>query len=82
MTNGLVGQIFGLRYMSMLSGIVFLGHQLGSFLGAWLGGRIFDQTGSYELAWLISIGLSVVATLVSWPINEKPLVRVQASAAA
>ena len=82
LTNGLVGQIFGLRYMSMLSGIVFLGHQLGSFLGAWLGGRIFDQTGSYELAWLISIGLSVVATLVSWPINEKPLVRVQASAAA
>jgi MFS family permease len=75
LTNGLVAQIFGLRYMSMLSGIIFLGHQLGSFLGAWLGGRIFDQTGSYEIAWLISIGLSVLATLVSWPISEKPLLR-------
>ena len=75
LTNGLVAQIFGLRYMSMLTGIVFLGHQLGSFLGAWLGGRIFDQTGSYDLAWLIAIGLSVVATLCSLPINEKPLLR-------
>jgi MFS family permease len=80
LTNGLVAQIFGLRYMSMLTGIVFLGHQLGSFLGAWLGGRIFDQTGSYELAWTISIVLSVLAALCSWPINEKPLAR-QAAAA-
>lgn len=80
LTNGLVAQIFGLRYMSMLTGIVFLGHQLGSFLGAWLGGLIFDQTGSYLLAWLIAIGLSVVATLCSWPIDERPLVRQAASA--
>ena len=75
LTNGLIAQIFGLRYMSMLTGVVFLGHQLGAFLGVWLGGRIFDQTGSYLLAWLIAIGLSVVAALCSWPINEKPLVR-------
>jgi predicted MFS family arabinose efflux permease len=75
LTNGLVAQIFGLRYMSMLTGIVFLGHQLGSFLGAWLGGRIFDQTGSYGLAWTISIVLSLLAALCSWPINEKPLLR-------
>jgi predicted MFS family arabinose efflux permease len=61
--------------MSMLTGVVFLGHQLGAFLGAWLGGRIFDETGSYLVAWLIAIGLSVVAALCSWPINEKPLVR-------
>lgn len=75
LTNGLVAQIFGLRYMSMLSGVVFLGHQLGSFLGAWLGGRIYDQTGSYLLAWSLAIALSVVAALLSWPIDERPLAR-------
>ena len=75
LTNGLIAQIFGLRYMSMLTGLVFLGHQLGSFLGAWLGGRIFDETGSYNLAWMISIGLSVLATACSWPIDERPLQR-------
>ncbi|WP_306603600.1 MFS transporter [Azonexus sp.] len=80
LTNGLVAQIFGLRYMSMLTGVVFLGHQLGSFLGAWLGGRIFDETGSYGLAWTIAIVLSVLAALCSWPINERPLVRQEARA--
>lgn len=80
LTNGLIAQIFGLRYMSMLTGVVFLGHQLGSFLGAWLGGRIFDETGSYSLAWSLSIGLSILAALCSWPINEKPLVRQAAPA--
>ncbi|WP_374278130.1 MFS transporter [Azonexus sp.] len=75
LTNGLVAQIFGLRYMSMLTGVVFLGHQLGSFLGAWLGGRIFDETGSYSLAWGIAIGLSVLAALCSAPIDERPLAR-------
>jgi predicted MFS family arabinose efflux permease len=80
LTNGLVAQIFGLRYMSMLTGIVFLGHQLGSFLGAWLGGRIFDETGSYGMAWTIAIVLSVLAALCSWPINERPLVRQEARA--
>jgi MFS family permease len=75
LTNGLVAQIFGLRYMSMLTGIVFLGHQLGSFLGAWLGGRIFDETGSYGLAWMTAIGLSLLATWCSWPIDERPLAR-------
>lgn len=75
LTNGLVAQIFGLRYMSMLTGVVFLGHQLGSFLGAWLGGRIFDETGSYGLAWGIAIGLSVLASLCSAPIDERPLAR-------
>jgi predicted MFS family arabinose efflux permease len=61
--------------MSMLTGVVFLGHQLGAFLGIWLGGRIFDQTGSYDMAWLVAIGLSLVAALCSWPIDEKQLVR-------
>jgi MFS family permease len=81
LTNGLVAQIFGLRYMSMLTGVVFLGHQLGSFLGAWLGGRIFDETGSYLLAWGLSIGLSVLAAICSWPIDEKPLARHAGAAA-
>ena len=80
LTNGLVAQIFGLRYMSMLTGVVFLGHQLGSFLGAWLGGRIFDETGSYFLAWSLAVGLSLLATLCSWPIDEKPLARSAAAA--
>lgn len=80
LTNGLVAQIFGLRYMSMLTGVVFLGHQLGSFLGAWLGGRIFDETGSYFLAWALAVGLSLLATLCSWPIDEKPLARSAAAA--
>jgi MFS family permease len=79
LTNGLIAQIFGLRYMSMLTGVIFLGHQLGSFLGAWLGGRIFDETGSYMLAWSISIGLSVLAAVCCLPINEKPLARLRAA---
>ncbi|HJW24077.1 MAG TPA: MFS transporter [Rhodocyclaceae bacterium] len=78
LTNGLVAQIFGLRYMSMLTGVVFLGHQLGSFLGAWLGGRIYDETGSYLVAWGVAVGLSVLATVLSWPIDERPLVRAEA----
>ncbi|MGE5492303.1 MAG: MFS transporter [Actinomycetota bacterium] len=80
LTNGLVAQIFGLRYMSMLTGVVFLGHQLGSFLGAWLGGRIYDETGSYLVAWAVAVGLSVLATVLSWPIDERPLVRSGAQA--
>ncbi|MBS1191001.1 MAG: Major facilitator superfamily 1 [Rhodocyclaceae bacterium] len=80
LTNGLVAQIFGLRYMSMLTGVVFLGHQLGSFLGAWLGGRIYDETGSYLLAWGLAVGLSVLATALSWPIDERPLARAEATA--
>lgn len=80
LTNGLVAQIFGLRYMSMLTGVVFLGHQLGSFLGAWLGGRIYDETGSYLVAWVVAVGLSVLATVLSWPIDERPLVRSGAQA--
>lgn len=77
LTNGLIAQVFGLRFMSMLAGIVFLGHQLGSFLGAWLGGMIFDKTGSYDLAWLLSIGLSVIAAILCWPIDERPVQRAE-----
>ncbi len=75
LTNALVAQIFGVRHVSMLSGVVFLGHQIGSFCGAWLGGVIFTRQGSYDLAWWISMGLAVFAAIACAPINERPLAR-------
>lgn len=75
LTNGLVAQVYGLKHVSMLSGVVFFGHQLGSFAGAWLGGRIFDTTRSYDLAWWIAIGLGVAAALVCLPMRETALIR-------
>jgi predicted MFS family arabinose efflux permease len=81
LTNGLVAQIFGLKHVSMLSGLVFLGHQIGGFLGAWVGGLIFTRTGSYDLAWWISIGLGVFAAVVCAPISERPLARPAPAAA-
>lgn len=73
LTSGLVGQIFGTRYMSMLFGIVFLGHQLGGFLGAWLAGAAFDAFGSYDSMWWLSIGLGVLSAAIHWPISERPI---------
>ena len=73
LTNGLVGQICGMRYAAMLMSIVFLGHQIGSFVGIWLAGYLYDTTGSYNGAFLTSIGLGVFAALVNLPVNEKPL---------
>ncbi len=74
-TNGIVAQIFGTKYLSTLFGIVFLSHQFGSFAGALLGGYFYDLYGSYDFAWYIAIALSIFATLVHLPINEKPIVR-------
>ena len=82
LTNGLVAQIFGLRYAGMLAGIVFFGHQIGSFIGVWLAGWLYDQTGSYDGALVISIGLGVFAALVNLPVNEKPLAERRPAAAA
>ena len=79
LTNGLVAQIFGVRYLAMLSGFVFFSHQAGSFLGAWLGGVLFDRTGSYQLAWLICIALGLVAALLNLPVDERPMARMLAS---
>ena len=74
-TNGIISQIFGTKYLAMLYGLVFFSHQIGSFLGAYLGGYFYDQFGSYDYAWYLSIGLSFFATLVHLPIDEKPLPR-------
>jgi len=78
LTNGTVATLFGVRNLSMLGGIVFLFHQLGAFLGGWLGGYLYDRTGSYELVWQIAIGLSLLAALLNWPVREQPVARVQA----
>ena len=76
-TNGIVAQIFGTEYLSTLFGIVFLSHQFGSFAGALLGGYFYDLYGSYNYAWYIAIGLSIFATLIHLPIDEKPINRVK-----
>ena len=75
LTNGLVAQIYGVRHLSALCGIVFLSHQVGAFLGAWLGGVVFDATRSYDLIWYISIALGLVAALASLPIREAAIDR-------
>ena len=74
-TNATVAQIFGVQYMSMLGGIVFFSHQIGSFLGVWLGGRLYDATGSYQIVWWISIALGVFAALVNLPVRETAVPR-------
>ena len=74
-TNGIVAQVFGVRYMAMLSGFTFFSHQIGSFLGAWLGGLLFDRTGSYNIVWYLSIALGIVAGLLNLPIDEREIAR-------
>ncbi|TAH53100.1 MAG: MFS transporter [Betaproteobacteria bacterium] len=73
LTNAIVGHIFGMRYFGMLSGFVFFSHQVGSFLGVWLGGKLFDATGSYDLVWGIVIALGIIAALAHLPIDERSL---------
>ena len=72
-TNGIVAQVFGAKNLSMLFGIVFLNHQIGSFLGAYLGGVFYDIFGNFDYAWYLAIVLSFVATLLHLPIDEKPI---------
>ncbi|MBS8261283.1 MFS transporter [Roseibium polysiphoniae] len=74
-TSGLVAVMFGPRYMATLFGFVFLAHQVGSFLGVWLGGKLYDETGSYDMIWYVSIALGIFAAAVHWPIEEKPVPR-------
>jgi MFS family permease len=75
LTNGIVAQIFGVKYLTMLSGLIFFSHQLGSFCGAFLGGYLFDQTGSYLIVWEIAIALGVFAFLVNLPVQERAITR-------
>jgi len=75
LTNAIVAQIFGVKYLSMLSGLVFFSHQLGSFCGAFLGGYLFDRTGSYLIVWEIAIALGVFAFLVNLPVKERAITR-------
>lgn len=79
-TNATIAQIFGVQHLSMLGGFVFCSHQLGSFMGVWLGGYLYDATGSYDIVWYIAIGLGVLAGLVNLPIKEAPIQRAQPQA--
>jgi len=77
LTTGIIAQVFGVKYMATLFGIVFLSHQIGSFIGVWLGGVLHDKTGSYNAMWWAGVVFGVLAALVHLPINEKPLARLQ-----
>lgn len=75
LTNGIVSQVFGVRYITTLFGFVFFGHQLGSFFGVWLGGYLFVTTGSYQAVWLIAMAVGLLAALVHWPIDDRAVAR-------
>jgi len=74
-TSGLIAHIFGPRYLSTLGGIAFLFHQVGSFVGIWAGGLLFDTTGSYQLMWILTIAMGVLAALINLPIDDRQLAR-------
>jgi predicted MFS family arabinose efflux permease len=74
-TNATVAQIFGVAHLSMLGGFVFFSHQIGSFMGVWLGGYLYDKTGSYDIVWYISIALGIFAALVNLPVREAAISR-------
>ncbi len=80
-TNAVVAQIFGVQYLSMLGGFVFLSHQVGSFLGVWLGGRLYDMTGSYDVVWWIAVALGMFAALANLPVREAAIQRLKPAAA-
>jgi len=72
LTSGLIAQIYGLRYMGTLYGIVFFSHQLGSFMGVWLGGVMYDINGSYDMVWWVGVGVGAFLALVHLPVRESP----------
>jgi MFS family permease len=74
-TSGLIADVFGVKYLATLTGIAFLFHQVGSFVGVWFGGSLFDATGSYMLMWILTIALGVMAGLINLPINDRPIAR-------
>ena len=75
LTSGLVARLFGAQHLGMLFGLVFFSHQIGAFLGAWLGGRLYDETGNYDVMWYASIALGLIAALLHWPIRDTPAER-------
>lgn len=79
LTTGIIGQVFGIRYLATLFGVVFVSHQVGSFLGVWLGGYIYDRTGSYDPVWWLGVALSIAAAVIHIPIDERPLPRLRPS---
>ncbi len=81
LTNGLISQVFGVRYITTLFGFVFFGHQLGSFLGVWLGGVVFEATGSYDLIWLGAMALGVLSAALHWPIDDREIQRARPAGA-
>jgi predicted MFS family arabinose efflux permease len=74
-TNAVVAQIFGVAHLSMLSGFVFMSHQVGSFMGAWLGGYLYDKTGSYDIVWQLTIVLGIFGVLINLPVKESEIKR-------
>ena len=74
-TNAAIAQIFGVQHLSMLGGFVFFSHQIGSFMGVWLGGYLYDATGSYDIVWYLAIALGVLAGLINLPVKESPILR-------
>ncbi|HSV34829.1 MAG TPA: MFS transporter [Ramlibacter sp.] len=74
-TNATIAQIFGVAHLSMLGGFVFFSHQIGSFMGVWLGGLLYDRTGSYDIVWYVAIALGVFAAIVNLPVREAPIAR-------
>ena len=81
-TNAVVAQIFGAQHLSMLGGFVFFSHQIGSFLGVWLGGKLYDATGSYDVVWWLAVALGVMAMLANLPVRETAITFAPASAKA
>ncbi len=82
LTSGIVAQVFGPQHFSFLFGIVFMSHQIGGFCGAWLGGRIYDATGAYDLMWVLSVALALISAALHWPIDDRSLERQTAPAVA
>jgi predicted MFS family arabinose efflux permease len=78
LTNGTIATVFGVTNMSMLGGAVFFFHQVGAFLGGWLGGRLYVTTGSYDVVWWLSVGLAALAAALNVPIREVPVARLAA----
>lgn len=77
LTAGLIGQIYGMRYMGTLYGLVFFSHQLGGFMGVWLGGEMYDTYGNYTLVWWLGIGVGAFSAIIHFPIKERPWVERQ-----